>query len=73
MANITLRSFTINKGEPFSGGITVTDSDGNAVDITGATIDLVSQYQGGLEETDGPLVCGCVQQSMLAMMGLISL
>ena len=53
MANIILRSFTINKGEPFSQGVDITDSNGDAVDITGATIDLVSQYGGGNEETDG--------------------
>ena len=53
MANVILRNFKLNKGQPFSGGVDVTDANGDAVDITGATIDLVSQYLGGVEETDG--------------------
>jgi len=53
MAGIDLRTFSKNKGQAFAETVNIVDDDGAAIDITGATIDLVAQYKESNEETDG--------------------
>jgi hypothetical protein len=53
MATNEVRSFRISQGQVFSQGITVYSETGTEVDITGAVIELTSQYNGTSVTNDG--------------------